>query len=63
MEDREQRIREIAYRIWVDEGFPTDQDRRHWRMASLIVEQEDAERAALKPAASDAPKKFLAQRS
>ena len=60
MEDREQRIREIAYRIWVDEGFPIDQDRRHWRMASLIVEQEDAER---KPAASDAPKKFLAQRS
>jgi hypothetical protein len=49
MEDREQRIREIAYRVWEDEGRPSDQAGRHWQMAELLVAEEDAERAGLMP--------------
>jgi Protein of unknown function (DUF2934) len=56
MEDREQRIREIAYRIWEDEGRQSDQADRHWQMAELIVAEEDAERARLMPQAHREPK-------
>jgi hypothetical protein len=42
MEDREQQIREIAYRIWEDEGRPSDQADRHWQIAELQVAEEDA---------------------
>jgi hypothetical protein len=43
--DREQRIREIAYQLWVDEGYPVDQEERHWRMAEIVFAQEEASRA------------------
>ena len=33
MEDREQRIRNIAHRFWEEEGRPAGQEERHWRMA------------------------------
>jgi hypothetical protein len=49
MEDKEQRIREIAYRIWEEEGRPLDQAERHWQLAELIVIKEDAERAGRTP--------------
>jgi len=49
MEDREQRIRNIAHRIWEEEGRPVGQEERHWRMAVYVVDQEDAERAGLVP--------------
>ena len=45
--DREQRIRQIAYEIWVAEGYPANQEERHWRMAEQIFAQEEAE--AFKP--------------
>jgi hypothetical protein len=49
MEDRQERIREFAYRIWEEEGRPSDQADRHWHLAQLIVLKEDAERAGLMP--------------
>ena len=36
-DDREQRIRETAHRIWEDEGRPPGQDKRHWEMAEGLV--------------------------
>jgi len=44
MNDRDIRIREIAYLIWESEGRPLDQAERHWKMAEHWVEQEAAER-------------------
>jgi len=45
----EQRTRNIAHRIWEEEGRPAGQEGRHWRMAVFVVGQEDAERAGLLP--------------
>ncbi|HYS49517.1 MAG TPA: DUF2934 domain-containing protein [Xanthobacteraceae bacterium] len=42
MTSREQRIREIAHRLWEQEGRPPDQERRHWEMAERMVEKEEA---------------------
>jgi hypothetical protein len=63
-EDQQQRIRNAAFRIWVEEGYPDNQQERHWRMAEFIIAQEDAARAAQAPPASnqDVAEKFLAQR-
>jgi len=40
---REQRVREIAYRLWEQEGRPSGQDRRHWEMAEAIARDERLE--------------------
>jgi hypothetical protein len=42
MTDKDRRIRELAYRIWEDEGRPEDQAERHWEMARKIVEEADS---------------------
>ena len=44
MDDREKRVREIAYFIWEQEGRPEGQADRHWQAAREIVESQDAER-------------------
>jgi DUF2934 family protein len=45
MSDREQRIRDIAYRLWEEEGCPPDRAEQHWEKAERIVAEEEAERA------------------
>lgn len=52
MADDEQRVRQLAYRIWESEGRPDGQAQRHWDMAWKIVA---AERAAGHEAELDAP--------
>lgn len=37
-DDREQRIREMAHRIWEDEGRPPGQEKRHWEMAESLID-------------------------
>jgi hypothetical protein len=44
MSDREDRIREIAYFLWLDEGCPEGHSERHWRDAEMVVDIEPAER-------------------
>jgi hypothetical protein len=44
MTDREQRIREIAYFLWENEGRPDDRAELHWTAAEAIVDVEDARR-------------------
>lgn len=40
MSAKEDRIREFAYQIWESEGKPHGQAKRHWEMASKLVEAE-----------------------
>jgi Protein of unknown function (DUF2934) len=37
-----QRIREIAYRLWQEEGCPQGEDLRHWFAAKAIYDSEEA---------------------
>ena len=41
MPDREHRVREIAHRLWEQEGHPSDQDKRHWATAEQIVDAQE----------------------
>jgi hypothetical protein len=45
----EQRVRERAYKIWIDEGKPEGQADAHWEKARLIVSVEDSMPTMLKP--------------
>ena len=47
MPDREHRVREIAHRLWEQEGRPFDQDKRHWAAAERIVDAEEGTGGAL----------------
>lgn len=38
--DMEQRVRERAYNIWLEEGRPEGRDEVHWEMAKKIVATE-----------------------
>ena len=41
MGDVEQRIRERAYQIWLEEGCPKGRELDHWNMATELVAIED----------------------
>jgi hypothetical protein len=40
--DREQQIRERAYRIWEEEGRPTGRNRENWQRAETEIADEEA---------------------
>jgi hypothetical protein len=44
--NREQRIREIAFELWQEEGCPEGEAERHWFAAKALFEAEEAERKA-----------------
>ena len=43
MSDREKRIRELAYKIWLEENRPEGRDKVHWDVAEKIVGPENEE--------------------
>ena len=45
----EQRIRERAYQIWIDEGRPNGRDKEHWELAKVAIAHEDGLEATLLP--------------
>ena len=49
MSDIGQRIRERAYRIWLDEGCPQGRELDHWDKATQLVAIEDGQRSTLRP--------------
>lgn len=49
MDDLEQRIREHAHRIWLEEGCPSGREEAHWDMARELVAIEDNQRDATRP--------------
>lgn len=50
-DDREERIREVAYFLWLEEGCPEGQADRHWAAAEAVVAAQDASTAASIPPA------------
>jgi Protein of unknown function (DUF2934) len=44
MTDREDRIRELAYLLWLEEGYPEGEAERHWLTAEAIIDSEPLER-------------------
>jgi hypothetical protein len=42
-DNREERIRQMAHRIWESEGRPQGQEARHWHMAERLVEASERE--------------------
>jgi hypothetical protein len=42
--DRNDRIREIAYFMWLDEGRPEGEEARHWAAAEALLESEPEQR-------------------
>jgi len=53
--DLEERIRERAYKIWLDEGKPEGRHLQHWELAKLAIDEEDALPQMVKPAPDIAP--------
>lgn len=49
MDDLEQRIRDRAYRIWVEEGRPEGRANAHWEMARELIAIEANQKDATKP--------------
>jgi Protein of unknown function (DUF2934) len=47
MTDRDDRIRELAYFLWLEEGCPEGQADRHWETAESLFDSEDFERKAI----------------
>jgi Protein of unknown function (DUF2934) len=45
MTDREQRIRDIAYFLWLEEGSPEGGAERHWLEAEGLAASEPEEEA------------------
>lgn len=48
MIDLEQRIRERAYQIWLQEGMPESRHLDHWRLATELIAIEDGQKSTLK---------------
>jgi hypothetical protein len=44
MTDRNDRIREMAYFLWLEEGCPEGAAERHWLAAETLIESEPLER-------------------
>jgi hypothetical protein len=40
MSDRDRRVREIAHRLWEEEGRPSDQEKRHWATAERMFDAQ-----------------------
>jgi hypothetical protein len=42
--DRNDRIREIAYFMWLEEGCPDGEEERHWTTSEALLESEPGQR-------------------
>jgi Protein of unknown function (DUF2934) len=42
--DRNERLREIAYFLWLDDGCPDGEADRHWSAAEALLDSEPLER-------------------
>lgn len=47
--DENDRIRERAYRIWIEEGRPPGRSDEHWQMARQLIAIEQSDGDELKP--------------
>jgi len=49
MDDFDERVRQRAYRLWVEEGCPEGRSDVHWDKARELVAIEDNQKLATKP--------------
>ena len=56
MINRDERVREIAYFLWLDGGSPEGEAERHWLAAEGLVEPEAVEGSVSKAAPRTGPK-------
>jgi len=49
----EQRIRERAHRMWLDEGQPDGKAEAHWELARMAIALEDAKPQMQKPVTNE----------
>ncbi|MBP2298615.1 hypothetical protein J2850_001298 [Azospirillum picis] len=63
--DNEQRIRERAYAIWLDEGCPHGRDSEHWLRAEQALADDAAGLPDLSPVVAEvkAPRKAAAPKT
>jgi len=54
-QDREQRIREKAHQMWLEEGQPEGRSDAHWDKATELVAIEENQLLTLKPVESSSP--------
>ena len=54
---RDQRIADLAYRIWEEDGRPEGRAETHWLRAAVLVDELAPKKPTLKAAAAKAPKK------
>ena len=59
MTDRDERIRQIAYFVWLDAGSPEGEAERHWLEAEGLIEPDPVEGKTIEGGASDGSKKPL----
>jgi Protein of unknown function (DUF2934) len=67
MSDRDDRIREFAYFLWLEEGCPEGQAERHWSAAEALLASNEFERkeieASLPAIRRTIPRSLLAFRA
>jgi len=53
MDDFDERVRQRAYRLWVEEGCPEGRSDIHWEKARELVAIEDNQKLTTKPVPRD----------
>jgi hypothetical protein len=66
--DRSERIREIAYYLWLEEGCPDDGAERHWSSAEALLDSDPEQRKNIEgeppgEPVTDAPTEPVTRRS
>jgi Protein of unknown function (DUF2934) len=59
--ERDAEIRELAYRIWQEEGYPYGQEVQHWLKAEAIWQEKH--RPKIKPKQSRPPKRTKSRKT
>lgn len=54
-QDREQRIRDKAYRLWEEAGRPEGRSEEFWERARILVEIEDSPEVGRTPVPTEGP--------
>ena len=57
MDTFDERVRQRAYRLWVEEGCPEGRSDIHWEKARELVGIEEMQKSTTRPAAAEAPRR------
>ena len=54
--DRDEEIRQLAYRLWQESGCPTGSDLQHWLKAQEMLQEKHRPKNRTKPAKAKKPR-------